>query len=339
MKAALMEKWGEVFLTDLEIPKPGNEEALVKVEYSGVCGTDIHVYHGKHSTATLPLVLGHELSGEICEINSKSERLKKGDKVVVQPYYGCGVCDLCVDGRDNVCSQLKIFGVHENGCFAEYIKVPAGKVYKIGENVDMKLASIAEPLAVAIHDVRRSNLKVGDKAIVLGGGPIGILIAMIARLSGASEVVVSEVNEYRIEFAKAMGFETVNPLDESFMEDVMKYSGGKGYDVVYEATGVEPSALLMTKVCKIGGTIVVIGIPSRAYPVTLVEVVSKELVLKGVRVHSQVNFAAAVDMLGKGVINDQLAKVITHTFKLDDINEAIDFSINDSEHFKVVIQI
>jgi len=297
------------------------------------------VYNGHHATATVPRILGHEFSGEIYDIKSKSDRLEKGDKVVVQPYFGCGVCDLCVDGRDNICSELKILGIHVDGCFAQYVKVPASKVYKVPDDMDLKLAAMAEPLAVAIHDVRRSKLKVGDKTLIIGGGPIGLLIAMVARQAGAGEVIISEINEYRIKFAQDLGFKTVNPKSEGFMDELLNCTDGKGYDVVFEVTGVKPSQLLMTKACRIGGTVMLVGFPSEPHPVNVVEAVSKELNLRGVRIHAQVNFSAAVDMLVSGKINDEIEKVITHSFRLDEFSEAIDFSFNDQQHFKVMIEI
>jgi 2-desacetyl-2-hydroxyethyl bacteriochlorophyllide A dehydrogenase len=341
MKAAWLKDWKELALEDRPVPKIGHGEVLIRVKYAGICGSDLHVYNGHHATAIKPVILGHEFSGEIVEIDPDCHTgLKAGDRVVVQPYTSCGTCDICVQGRDNVCKELKIFGIHQDGCFAEYIKVPIKKVYRIPEGVDMKLATITEPLAVAVHDVRRSALSAGQTAMVIGGGPIGVLIALVARLSGASRIVVSEVNEYRIAFLREMGFTVVNPMKEDAEKAALAFTdNGEGFDVVFEVSGTLPGAALMTRVARIGGKIVVIGIPKGKCEVDTGAVVAKELELLGVRVHAQVNFAAAIDIIAKGDLNNDLRKVITDEYSLDDIQKAIDFSQEDQKHLKVVIRI
>jgi 2-desacetyl-2-hydroxyethyl bacteriochlorophyllide A dehydrogenase len=340
MKAAIVRKTGEILVEDLPIPVPGPEEALVKVIYGGICGTDVHVMMGHHPTARFPVVLGHEFVGELVEINTiKDIDIKAGDLVLVQPYVSCGVCDSCIQGRDNVCSKLAILEVHEFGCFAEYVKVPAHKVYKLPANMDLKLAALVEPLAVAVHDVRKSNLQVGQTAFIIGGGPIGALIAIVARLNGVTNIAVSEVNEYRIKFVQDLGFTVINPLETDVLQEVQKITGGKGFDVVYEVSGTKQGAELMTKVVKIGGTVVIVGVPTGIYPVDTGSILAKEIQMTGVRIHSQINFAAAINIMKTGAINDQLVKFIDSEFTLDEIKEAMEFSMKDQKHFKTLIKI
>lgn len=340
MKAAIVKKINEVSFEEVPKPAPGIEEGLVKVKYSGICGTDIHVYTGHHATAKYPVILGHEFVGELVEINTvKGTDLKVGDYVLVQPFNSCGVCDACIQGRDNVCSKLSILGVHEDGSFAEYVRVPLRKVYRMPDGLDLKLAALIEPLAVAVHDVKRSNLKVGQTAFIIGGGPIGALIALVARLNGASKIVISEVNEYRIKFIKDLGFEVLNPKEMDVAQEVLKMTDGKGFDVVFEVSGSQPGLELMTKAVKITGTIVIIGFPKDKFPVDTGLVASRELVIKGVRVHSQINFASGIDIMKAGIINDQLVKLIDKEFKLEEVEEAIRYSIEDQAHFKVIIVI
>lgn len=340
MKGAIIRKVNKISVEELPDPKLEREEALIKVKYAGICGTDIHLYHGKHPTAKYPLIPGHEFVGELVEINTDKESdLKIGDCVLAQPIKSCGVCDPCLEGRDNVCSKLNILGVHDSGCFAQYIKVPVRKIYKLPSGFDMRLAALTEPLAVAVHDVRRSNLKVGQSVLVIGGGPIGLLIAMVARLNGASKIIISEVNEYRIKFAEDLGFTVINPTKGNFLQNLLKLVNGKGFDIVYEVSGTRPGAELMTQAAKIGGTIVIVGMASDKYPVDIGAIFAKELEIKGVRIHTQINFAAAVEILKDGVINDMLRKLITHEFPLDQAEEAIRFSFEDQKHFKVLIKI
>jgi len=340
VKGVLFRNAKEVSVEELPNPKPERDEALIKVKYAGICGTDIHVYRGEHPTAKYPLVPGHEFVGQLVEMNTDKETdLKAGDYVLVQPIKSCGVCDLCIQGRDNVCSKLTILGVHDFGCFAEYIKVPARKVYRLPDGVDLRLAALTEPLAVAVHDVRASNLKVGQTVLVIGGGPIGVLIAMVAKLNGASKIVITEVNKYRIKFAEDLGFTVINPTEDGLLPKLLDQTDGKGFDIVYEVSGTRPGAELMTQAAKIGGTILIVGVASDKYPVDVGSIMAKELEIKGVRIHSQINFAAAIEILKSGVMNDMLVKLITHEFPLDRAEEAIKFSIEDQEHFKVLIKI
>jgi 2-desacetyl-2-hydroxyethyl bacteriochlorophyllide A dehydrogenase len=339
MKAAYYTNKEQLELVELETPKIGFGEALVKVKYTGICGSDIHVFHGAHPTAKFPVVPGHEFVGELVELNDTSVNdIKIGDTVVAQPFFSCGVCEPCITGNDNVCQELKLLGAHCNGSFAEYVKVPAKKMYRIPKDVDFKLAALAEPLAVAVHDVRRSQLKVGQKALVIGGGPIGLFIAMVARLVGA-EVYISEVNEFRLNYAKDMGFKTLNPKDEDFDQQVKTITNGKYFDVVFEVSGSKAGAASMTKLAKISGMVVIVGMAGDNYPVDLMSVFTKQLKLQGVRIHTQEAFAAAVDILVSGELNDQLYKLISKTFALEDIKAAFEYIHTNTDHFKILLEV
>lgn len=342
MKAAVIEKFNDIVIKEMPKPQLGYDEALIKVEYAGICGTDVHIFAGHHKQAKPPLIPGHEFVGKLAEVNTdKPIDFKIGQRVVAQPLTGCGKCELCIQGRDNVCVDLNIFGVHSNGCFAEYIKVPLRKVYAMPESIDPKIAVLVEPLAVAMHDVRRSKLLVGQTALIIGGGPIGILIAMVAKLNGASKVVISEINEKRIKFAEDMdmGFKMINPLKDDVDAKIKNLTDNMGFDVVYEVSGVQAGADLTTKAAKIGGTIMMIGIPTKNYIVDTGAVTLKELEMRGVRIHAQINFAAAVDAIKNNVFNDKLKRLVTNEFDIGDVKKALEFSIKDKDHFKVLLKI
>lgn len=341
MKAAVVEKFNEIAIKEIEMPKLGYNEVLIKVEYSGICGTDIHVLTGGHKQVKPPIVPGHEFFGRVVEINSdKQVNFKVGDRVVAHNVIGCGVCEPCITGHNNVCTDLKILGVHTNGSFAEYIKASVEKVYSVPEEIDTDVVALIEPLAVAIHDVRRSDLKIGQSAFIIGGGPIGILIAMVAKLNGASQVVISEINENRIEFINNldMGFVALNPLKCNIENEINNLTNGLGFDVVYEVSGVQAGAELMTKAAKIGGSIMLVGIPTKANVVDTGAITLKELHVKGVRVHEQVNFLGAIELVKKGTINDKLKKLVTNSFKLDDVKEAMEFALKDKNYFKILLE-
>lgn len=340
MKSALFPKKKEVLVTTQPMPTLETDEALVKVRYAGICGSDVHVYQGHHGTATYPRIPGHEFVGELVDFNGTMKKgLAKGDFVVAQPFFSCGNCQSCITGSDNVCEELQILGIHVDGTFAEYVKVPIRKLYKIRKDMDLRLAAMAEPLAVAVHDVMTANVEIGDKVLVSGGGPIGMLIAIVAKHSGA-EVTISEVSDYRLNYEKEMGFSTVNPIQESLTDYAKTVNEGSGFDVVFETSGVKSSILECTAVSKIKGSIVIVGVAKDNFPFSTNDVYSKELRIYGVRVHSQYAFERAVSLLTSGVLNEDLYKVLDDKiYPLDQVEAALDYCINDTNHFKTLLEI
>lgn len=339
MKAAVIEAKNSIHLKEVEMPVLNDGEALIKVKYCGICGSDIHVLKGEHATAEFPVIPGHEFVGELVDIKgSGSDRYEIGDYVVAQPFFSCGNCEPCAKGEDNVCADLHFMGAHTNGGFAEYVKVLTRKMYKIPKDMDLKLAALTEPVAVAVHDVRRSGLQVGETALVIGGGPIGMLIAIVARHAGAKQVVISEISDYRRKVAEQMGFVTVNPIDAGFDAEINELTEGKGFDVCFEVSGSKPGISTAVAKAKITGTVMVIGMTKEPYPVDLSAVFAKELTLKGVRIHSQYNFIGAVELLKDGAINDEFQSMISKVFSLDDVEEAFAFAQVPGDYFKVLIE-
>jgi threonine dehydrogenase-like Zn-dependent dehydrogenase len=203
----------------------------------------------------------------------------------------------------------------------------------------MKQAILVEPLAVAVHCVKKSGLQVGQTVFIIGGGPIGVITAIVARLNGASEVVISEPNEYRIDFARKLGFTVIDSKNTDVLQEVKTMTKGRGFDVVFEVSGSQAGAELMTGCAKTSGTIVIVGVPYDRYPIDSGLILAKELQLKGVRIHAQINFLTAVKIMESGVLKDQLAPFIDTEFDLDQLNEAMKFSLEDQKHFKILIKI
>ena len=339
MDALVFEAPGKMSMQVKDVPEIGPGEALVKVIYAGICGTDVSVFKGLHPTATYPLTPGHEFVGELVKYNQADaeDRFQIGDTVVAQEILSCGTCDACAKGNDNVCVSLRIQGVHTEGCFANYVKVPIKKMYVMPKGVDLKIAALTEPLAVAVHDVRRSGLQAGETAFIAGGGPIGLLIAIVARWSGASKVVVSEISEERRNFIEEMGFIAVNPMDEDFIEQLDKIHGGRKFDVSYEAAGAPGVLNTCIKITKNTGKVVVIAICKSGSDIDAGEVFAKELTLIGVRIHSQYNFVGAVDAVASGVLNDDLEKLISSVYPLSQAEDAINAAVSGKGVFKILI--
>jgi 2-desacetyl-2-hydroxyethyl bacteriochlorophyllide A dehydrogenase len=339
MKAAVTTDFGRIEYKDVPVPEIADDEALIQVACSGVCGTDVHVFHGHHPAARPPVIMGHEFSGTVAEVGTKNPTgLEPGERVAVQPFYSCGVCELCITGRENVCPDLRIFGIHLDGSFAEYVKAPIKRVYPIPGDLDFTLAALIEPLAVALHDVRSSGFTVGNSALVIGGGPIGLLIAKIAALNGASEILVTELNPFRKKLLSDSGFAVIDPTETDLLEEIRERTGGLGYDKVFEVSGTRSGTDLMLDAVKTGGTGVIVGIPTDAYPVDTGTIFKREINLKGVRIHSQINYKDAVTLAGKKEVQDTLRSLISREFPLAELARALDLSINSSQIAKIIIR-
>jgi 2-desacetyl-2-hydroxyethyl bacteriochlorophyllide A dehydrogenase len=339
MKKTVLQDWNKLSVEDVPIPSLGEEEALIKLISAGICGTDIHVFSHRHLTATVPRVLGHEYCGEIVSVNTKRfPDLKPGDYVTSHPLNACGHCDSCLTGSENICKDLEIYGIHVDGCFSEYFTVPTNKIYKINNNIDPIVAAQIEPLAVALHDVRLSNLKRGQSTFIVSAGPIGLMIAIVARQCGASKIILSEINDYRIKLAQSLGFTVLNPLEKDFEANLLAETNGDGFHVIFEVSGSKSGAELVTKVAARGASIVIVGVPSDKYPFDTGSVLANELHVSGVRIHPRYDFKQAVEMVNSEIINEELKKLVSNVFTLDRIEEAFLFNIEDKEHFKILLK-
>lgn len=298
---------------------PGPGEVRIRVAYAGICGTDLHIYHGHmDARVTMPQVMGHEMSGVVENVGDGVEGLQQGDKVTVMPLHPCGQCPACEAGHSHICHKLKFLGIETSGAFQTFWTVPAFTVHKIPESLDLKLAAMLEPLAVACHDVRMGSVKEDDFVLVIGGGPIGALIAMAARENGA-RVLVSEINAYRLELLSRLGFETVNALETDVVELVNGMTAGKGADVVFEVTSSQAGAELMTKVAKTRGRIVVVGIFNKPPAVDLHRFFFRELQLYGARVYETEDFARAIKLADEGRL--PLSELITDVLPLEQVED------------------
>lgn len=339
MRAVVIEEKNKLRLQEAAMPVLQDGEALIKVKYCGICGSDIHVLRGEHPTARFPVIPGHEFVGELVDIKgSGSQRYEIGDYVVAQPFFSCGNCEPCAKGEDNVCADLQFMGAHADGGFAQYVKVSTRKMYRIPKDMDLQLAALTEPVAVAVHDVRRSGLQVGETALIIGGGPIGMLIAMIARRAGARQVVISEISSYRRKAAEDLGFVTVDPTDSGFDRSIETLTEGKGFDVCFEVSGTKPGIATAVEKARITGTIVVVGMTKEPHPVDLSAVFAKELTIRGVRIHSQYSFIGAIELLKDGALNEEFRTMISKVFPMEQAEEAFAFAQVPGDYFKVLIE-
>lgn len=296
MKATVYEGNKTFKVIEKEQEEPAQGEVRIKVAYAGVCGTDVHIYHGMmDKRVNIPETIGHEMSGVIDAVGEGVTGFSVGEKVVVRPLDDRKVKP-SDKGFNHICEELKFIGIDSPGAMQQYWNVPAFTLHKLKENTDLKLAALIEPLSVAAHDVRLSELKKGETAVVLGGGPIGLLVAMVAKEVGA-QVIISEVNPIRIAKAKELGFDAISPLDVDLVEYVHGKTEGRKADVVFEVAGVQPALDVMTEVAGIRGRIVMVAIHGQKKEVDLFKFFWKELKLIGARVYEKEDYEKAIALI------------------------------------------
>jgi (R,R)-butanediol dehydrogenase / meso-butanediol dehydrogenase / diacetyl reductase len=325
----------QVEMTEREIPIPKADEALIKVSYGGICGTDMMIYHGLHPRAQAPLILGHEFSGVVAEVGD-NQNVKKGDKVAIEPLLSCGTCAACRNGQTHVCEKLRYIGIDKDGGFAEYTTIPVNRLRVLPESVSEKEAAMLEPLAVAIHTVRRSNMKVGDTVAILGAGPIGLLIAIIAERAGAGKIFISDVSSMRLQVAEGLGFEAVDAKDKDIVQTVKDYTNGVGADVVFEVAGNQITANQMIDCIKYQGEIMVVSVYKKPPTVQLAAMHFREISLKTTRCYSPEDFTKAIELLEQNKMN--LDPLISHVLPLEEIKAGFELMENPDQSLKILFR-
>ena len=337
MKAVVYNKNGMLEIIERDKRRPRKDEVSIRVSYCGICGTDVHIRHGSMDKRVGDQrVIGHEMSGEVFETGENVTSVKKGDRVVLRPLLSCGTCAACKNGLTHICYNLKFIGIETDGAFQELMIAPVQLLHKIPDRLPMDTAALIEPAAVACHDVRRGKVKNGDYAAVIGGGPIGILVAMIARNKGA-DVIVSDINPYRTGFAEKSGFKTINPLEEDIVRRINNETDGRGADVVFEVSASENGAAVMTEIASIRARLVCVGIFFRPVKIDLNKFFIRELELYGARVYEKEDFDEAIKLAAYSDI--PFSDIITARYKLEDIEKAFSDREKTQDGMKTIIKI
>lgn len=336
MKAALYEGNHTFSVQEKVADLPQAGEVRIKVAYCGVCGTDVHIYHGMmDKRVAIPLTIGHEMSGVIETIGEGVKGFSVGEKVVVRPLDNRGEKP-SDKGYSHICEDLKFIGIDSPGAMQQLWNVPAFTLHKLPQATDLKLAALVEPLAVACHDVRMSKLKRGETAVVLGGGPIGMLVAMVAKNTGA-EVILSEVNPTRIALAKAIGFNAISPIDTDLVTYVKDNTAGRLADVVFEVAGVQATVDIMTQIAGIRGRIVMVAIHGQPKNVNLFQFFWKELQLIGARVYEKEDYETAIQLITKNELPfEQMITAVEPLANIQSVFENID---KNPDGMKVLLDI
>lgn len=315
------------------IPTPGPGEIVIRNKACGVCGTDVHIYHGEPGSAdvTPPVVLGHEYAGEVTAVGEGVAALKPGDHVTVDPNIYCGSCAYCQNGKKQLCESMQAIGVTRDGGFAEYSVVPASQAFKLSKDLPYEWGAMAEPVACCLHGIDLAGIRPGNTVCVVGGGAIGLIMLQLAKRSGASTLVLSEPNEKRREAALQLGATlAIDPTDP----EARKAMSCKA-DVVIECVGNTPAVQSAFDFAKKGATIVLFSVPKvdAAFPLPLFDVYKKELTIKGSFVNPDTHYRA-VELLNAGKLD--FTPIITHRFPLGQMDAAIAEQMG-SASIKVVV--
>ena len=326
---------GALEVVDTESPPPAPGEVQLDVAYTGICGTDLHILHGAmDARVNMPAVLGHEMAGRVASVGEGvDDGWSPGDAATVMPLVSCGTCAACTSGASHICYRLVFLGIDAPGSMQSRWNVPADVLVRLPADVSLQTAALAEPTAVAVHDVRRSGLTAGERVVVVGAGPIGLLIATVARAAGA-EVAVFEPNARRRQIVESLGVAAVDPLAEDAAAWVDDWTESAGAHVAFEVSGTAPG--MGTAIACLGarGRAVVVGIHATPPPVDLFRVFWRELTLIGARVYERVDYEESVHLLAEGAIPADT--LITDVVPLDGVAEAFR-AMDAGESMKILI--
>ncbi|MDI6754753.1 MAG: alcohol dehydrogenase catalytic domain-containing protein [Thermodesulfobacteriota bacterium] len=314
---------------------PGPDEVRLNVAYCGVCGTDLHIFRGgMDKRVAIPQVIGHEMAGEIAEVGANVKGWAAGERVVVRPLASCGTCPACCAGHAHICYNLKFLGIDTPGAFQSSWTAPAHTLHRLPPGFSLDQAALIEPIAVACHDVRLGMVKSGEEVVVIGGGPIGLLIALVAAQIGA-RVLISEVNPFRLKLAREFGLEAVNPKETDLADLVGKRSDGAGADVVFEVSGSAAGAATMTQLVRARGRIVIVAIFAEMPKVDLFRFFWRELHLCGARVYEPEDFDEAISLAARGTL--PLRRLISDRRPLADLQTVFEQIEASTDLMKVLI--
>ena len=342
-RAAYMTGLNKLEIREIEVPVPKEKQVLVKLEYVGICGSDVHyLEHGKIGDFIVngDFILGHECAGTIVAIGSKVENLKVGDKVALEPGITCGQCEFCKTGRYNLCPDVEFLATPPyHGCFMNYIAFPETMAFKLPDRISTKEGALVEPLAVGMHAAKQGNVKLGDSVVILGSGTIGLVTLLACKAFGATDITVVDVIPKRLEYAKKLGATTViNATEVDVLAEIDKLTNKQGVDIVIETAGSAKTIAQTPYLIKNGGCIVLVGMaPQDIIEFNFAKIMAKEAEIKSVFRYRNI-YPQAIKAIEKGIID--ISGIITHEFSFDEVAKAFDFAINHKQEVvKAVIKI
>ena len=326
-----------IWMEDIKKPDVGHNDVLIKVNRTAICGTDIHIFkwdNWAQATIPVPMAVGHEFSGEIVDMGIEVKGYEIGDRVSAEGHITCGYCRNCRAGRRHLCMNTVGVGVNRQGAFAEYLSVPAFNVFKLSDAISDDMASILDPLGNATHTALSFDL-VGEDVLITGAGPIGIMAVAIARFAGARHVVITDVNDYRLDLANKMGATRTINVSKGTIDETMKELGMvEGFDVGMEMSGNPQAFRDMLRTMHHGGKVAILGIPPGDMAIDWNDVIFKGLILKGVYGREMFEtWYKMSSMLQSGLNMDP---IITHHFDIDEFQPAFEL-MESGQSGKVIL--
>lgn len=330
---------GEIIFREIPKPEPAADEVVVKIMKIGICGSDIHVYHGKHPFTKYPVTQGHEVSGRIVSVGSEVLGLTVGQKVTIEPQVYCGKCYPCRHGKYNLCEELKVMGFQTTGTASEYFAVKASKVTPLPEGMTYNEGAMIEPLAVTVHAAKRAGILTGRKVVILGAGPIGILLAQSVKAFGASEVMVTDVSDYRLHLASECGADyTVNTRETDFNEALLHAFGPDKADVIYDCAGNDTTINQAVRCARKGSQIILVAVFADMAKVDLAVLNDHELDLNTSMMYRHEDYLDAIQFVSEGKVH--LRPLMSKHFDFNDYLEAYRYiDANRETTMKVLIDV
>ena len=330
---------GKIEFREIETPVPKAGEVLIRIMKIGVCGSDIHVWHGKHPFTSYPVTQGHEVSGEIAALGAGVENLEIGQKVTIQPQVVCGKCYPCRHGKYNLCETLKVMGFQTTGVASEYFAVDAAKVTPLPQEMSFDEGAMIEPLAVAVHAVRKFGDMQGMRVAVLGAGPIGILVAQAAKGMGAESVLITDISDLRLEKARQCGVDfCVNTREADFGEALVSSFGPDKADVIYDCAGNNVTMGQAIRCARKGSTIILVAVFAGMAEVDLAVLNDHELDLNTTMMYRNEDYLEAIELVRAGKVD--LKPLISKHFAFRDYAEAYRYIDENRETtMKVIIDV
>ncbi|MCL2899310.1 L-threonine 3-dehydrogenase [Brenneria tiliae] len=326
-----------IWMTDAPRPALGHNDVMIKIRKSAICGTDVHIYNWdewSRKTIPVPIVVGHEYVGEIVAIGQEVSGFGIGDRVSGEGHITCGHCRNCRAGRRHLCRNTLGVGVNRPGSFAEYLVIPADNAFRIPDNISDELAAIFDPFGNAVHTALSFDL-VGEDVLIAGAGPIGIMAAAVCRHVGARHVVITDVNDYRLELAAKMGVtRAVNVARENLAAVMIELGMSEGFDIGLEMSGAPAAFRAMLKSMNHGGRIAMLGIPPRPMAIDWGEVIFKGLFIKGI--YGREMFETWYKMSALLQSGLDLSPIVTHRFSIDDFQQGFD-AMRSGQAGKVIL--
>ena len=339
MRQAIMTAPGQIEFGEAEVPVPGAGQVRIKIERIGVCGSDIHVFHGKHPFVTYPLIQGHEYAGVIDAVGEGVDGIAVGEKVTATPQEVCGVCPPCKRGQYNACEVLKVRGFQAPGCAQDLFVTEADKIVKLPADFRPEQGAFVEPVAVAAHSTAQAGDLEGKNVVVSGAGTIGNFVAQACKCRGAKKVLIADVSDYRLQLAQTVGVDAIcNVTKEPLADAVKRVFGDDGYELAAEVAGAEPSLAALVATVGKGGTVLIIGVYGDKPQVDMSVVCEHELTVKGSMMYRHEDFDQAVAWIASGEV--QTDPLVSCHYAFEEYLEAYAFIEAEGEKaMKVMIDV